>query len=63
MIKCVLNGNISVWSLNENGDIISITNDGITVQGTDKAEFVIAEKGKTRNISVDFSQKTVRVIK
>ena len=63
MIKCVSNEKISVWCTSENGDVLAVTDDGIRVQGIGKAEFIIAENGKTKNVSVDFSKETIQIIK
>ncbi len=63
MLKCVSNGEKTVWCNTENGDVLSVSNDEIKVQGTDTAEFTIAENGTLKNITIDFTKETVQVIK
>lgn len=63
MIKCVSNGEKSVWTLDENGEILDLNDEEITVQGTDFAEFIIAEGGRVKKVSVDFSKDVIKKIK
>lgn len=63
MLKCVSDGKKTVWCKTENGDVLSVLTDEIKVQGTDTAEFVIAENGTLKNITVDFTKETVQIIR
>jgi hypothetical protein len=62
MIKCVSNGEKSVWTCDPNGEILKLSNNKIIVQGTGISEFVIAEDGILKKVSVDFSKEVIREI-
>ncbi len=62
MIKCVSNGDISMWTLDNSGEILELSEDEIIVQGTEFSEFVIAKDGTAKKISVDFSKDVIRKI-
>lgn len=62
MIKCVSNGVKTVWTTGETGEILNVTGNDFTVCGTENAEFVIAENGKTQKISPEFSNQLIYVL-
>lgn len=62
MVKCVFSGNRAVWADAEDGEILSINNDTIKVQGIGKMNFHVAENGTVNKIPVDFSDSPVKEI-
>ena len=62
MIKCVSTGEKSVWTQDQNGEILELSQHEVTVQGTGISEFVIAEDGITKKVSVDFSKDVIRTL-
>ena len=62
LIKAVSNGNVSAWAESENGEVMSVSNGSITVQGTGEVSFVIAHNGKQRKQTVSFKDESVKTI-
>ena len=62
MIKCVSNGEKSVWTCDQNGEILKLSNNKIIVQGSGISEFVLAENGNFKKLSIDFSKEVIREI-
>ena len=60
MLKCVVNGDVAVWSETEDGEVISVDGNTATVQGTGKVTFRIAKDGTQSTRTVDFSEKNVQ---
>ncbi len=59
MIKAVINENVAVWPLSENGEVLSVNNGKATVQGDGIVDFVVAKNGKQITVTVDFNKKSV----
>ena len=59
MIKAVCNDKVAVFSENENGEVIKLNKNTATVQGEGKVPFKILKDGKIKEITVDFTEKTV----
>lgn len=60
MLKCVTNDDTAIWAENEDGEVISINGNTVTVQGTGKVTFNIAKDGKIKAHTVDFSENNVQ---
>lgn len=60
MLKAVVNGDIAAWPLSELGEVISISDDRVTVQGTGIVDFMLCKGGKQNAVTVDFSAANVR---
>jgi len=63
MIKCVEKGGIAAWPDSENGEVLSVSNSEITVQGTGSVCFHLAADGKITKETVCFSDKNVKTVK
>ena len=59
MIKCVVCDDIAVWCHSEEGEILSIANNQIQLQGTGNLGFSIGYKGRTSTIEVDFTKEPI----
>ncbi|MBR5314681.1 MAG: hypothetical protein IKU45_04655 [Clostridia bacterium] len=62
LIKAVSNGKVSVWAESEDGEVMSVSDKEITVQGTGKVSFVIARDGKMSKETIDFADASVKTI-
>jgi cyanophycinase-like exopeptidase len=62
LIKAVSNGNVSVWAESENGEVMSVSDGSITVQGTGEVSFVVAQNGKQTKQTVSFKDEAVKTI-
>lgn len=62
MLKCVANCGRAVWADSEDGEILFVGSDKITVQGIGKMHFFIAENGEIKKTAVDFSDCPVKNI-
>jgi hypothetical protein len=60
MLKCVTNGQAAAWAECENGEVLSITDRTVTVQGTGKALFRFAKGGAARSLTVDFTTNPIQ---
>ena len=60
MLKCVTDGETAVWAENEDGEVLSVTGDTATVQGTGVIRFTIARNGTLRTAEIDFSDASVK---
>ena len=58
-VKVVVNNQIAAWSQNAENDVLSVEPGMITVQGVGKGNFMIAQDGIEKEISVDFSRHPV----
>ncbi len=59
MTKAVVNNSLAVWPLSENGEVISVDGEKAVVQGEGIVEFTFAKDGKTKTLTVDFSENSV----
>ncbi|MBE6667761.1 MAG: hypothetical protein E7607_05590 [Ruminococcaceae bacterium] len=55
MLKCVCTKDVAVLSESEDGEVLSIMNDTVTVQGEGKVSFRIFKNGEQRVETVDFT--------
>ena len=62
MIKAVVSGDTGAWFDNEDCDVLEISNESVTVQGTGIGTLSIAKDGALRRITVDFSDASVKAI-
>lgn len=62
MLKCVVSGNSAAWCESEDGEVLSISDKAITVQGRGNVKFSLARNGRTKSVTVDFSESTVQKI-
>ena len=62
MLKCVVQGDIAAWAESESGEVLSISDKTITVQGTGKVTFRVASDGDCRLFDVDFSDTTIKTL-
>ncbi len=59
MTKAVCNNGTAVWPLNEEGEVLSVNENGATLQGCGVIDFVVAKNGESKVITVDFSANSV----
>lgn len=62
LIKCVSDGTCAAWPENEDGEVLSVKDGVVTVQGTGRVSFVVAKDGKQTVKVVDFSKASVQAI-
>ena len=60
MIKCVVQNGVAAWAESEDGEVLSVGKDHITVQGRGVVSFVIAKDGICKRISVDFTEQPIQ---
>ena len=59
MLKCVSDGKRAVWAKSEDGEVLSLEN-GVTVQGTGRVTFCVAQGGTITEKTVDFAAEPVQ---
>jgi hypothetical protein len=62
MIKAVTSGNMGAWFGNEDCDVLEICGNTVTVQGTGIGTLSVARDGVLRQLTVDFSDASVKTI-
>ena len=62
MLKCVTDGRRAAWAESEAGEVLSLGEAGVRVQGTGTVTFCLAEGGKLRHVTVDFSTEPIQTI-
>ena len=63
MLKCVVQNEMAAWAESEEGEVLSVAKDRITVQGYGKCvPFRIARDGKQTQFTVDFSSAPIQEI-
>ena len=62
MIKAVVSNNVGAWFDREDCDVLEITDNKITVQGTGIGKLSIAQNGEEKTVVVDFSESSVLYI-
>ena len=62
MLKCVCNDRIAAWAHSEDGEVISISGDTATVQGTGTVTFSVAGGGTVDTVEVDFTREAIQKI-
>ncbi len=62
MIKCVVNDSSAAWPHSENGEVRSLDAASARVQGRGIVTFTLAKDGKTKDITVNFSNDTVQTV-
>jgi len=62
LIKCVTDGSNAAWATSEEGEVLSVSESEITVQGYGRVNFCLAKNGKINTVSVDFSDMNVKKI-
>lgn len=62
MLKCVVCGNTAVYATSESGEILSLNEKSMRVQGCGIVEFVVFQKGKLYNKTVNFENEIVQEI-
>ncbi len=60
MTKCVVSDGCAAWPHTEDGEVLSVANDAVRVQGVGKVVFTLAKNGVQRDLAVDFSEKTIQ---
>jgi hypothetical protein len=58
--KVVANGNVAVYPLKAENEVISISDGEALVQGEGRAEFVILKNGSSKRVTVDFTEVGVQ---
>lgn len=61
MLKCVTDGRRAVWATSEDGEVLSLAN-GVTVQGTGRVTFCVAENGAITEKTVNFTDHPVQYL-
>lgn len=62
MLKCVTDGRRAAWAESEAGEVLSLGEAGVRVQGTGSVTFCLAEGGVIRRVAVDFSTNPIQTI-
>lgn len=62
LIKCVTDGHCAAWATAETGEVLSVSDEGIRVQGMGKENFCIAKDGIVRTLTVDCSENKIQII-
>ncbi len=62
MYKCVCVHNLGAWAESEDGEVLSVKEDGITVQGTGRVTFAFVREGTVKRIVVDFTESNVQTV-
>lgn len=62
LIKCVTDGRTAAWAESEDGEVISVNDGCIRVQGSGKVGFRIARNGTVKAVSVDFDSSPVKIL-
>ena len=62
MIKAVTSGDTGAWFDSEDCDVLKISNKAVTVQGTGIGTLSVAKDGILRQITVDFSDESVKTL-
>lgn len=60
LIKCVTDGFSAAWCATEEGEVLSITDSEITVQGCGTIDFCLAKNGSISTVSVDFTNSNIK---
>lgn len=63
MIKAVANGNTAAWAETEDGEVLSVGDGKITVQGIGRVTFNVADSGRQWKTEVDFSSGAIQTMK
>lgn len=58
MYKCVINGNVGAYCNGEQGEVLSVVDGRIYVQGVGVQEFTVLKNGETMTVMVDFTRDT-----
>ena len=58
--KVVASGNLAIYPLKAENEVISIKNGEVLVQGEGKAEFVVLTDGTSKTVEVDFTEVGVQ---
>lgn len=60
VVKCVCNENLAVWTADGEGEVLSLSQKCVRVQGSGTVVFTVAKNGSQENIEVDFSSSPVK---
>ncbi len=63
MLKCVTNGETAVWAESEEGEVLALEGDTVTVQGAGSVSFRIAKAGQMHTVILDFSKEPIQTVK
>ncbi|MBO5269961.1 MAG: hypothetical protein J6B77_04190 [Clostridia bacterium] len=63
LLKCVSDGASAVFAETESGEVLSLTGDAVTVQGTGVVPFTAAQNGVQKTVSVDFTDASVKTLR
>ncbi len=65
MLKCVTNAecNIAAWATSENGEVLSVNENEVTVQGNGTVDFIIVKNKETITEKIDFTNHPINIIK
>lgn len=62
LVKCVTDGQRAAWATSEEGEVLTLTEAGIRVQGSGQVTFCVAENGTIRQELVDFSASPIQTL-
>lgn len=62
MLKCVVCGNTAVYATSECGEILSLNEKSMRVQGCGDVEFVVLQNGKVYNKTVNFENEIIQEV-
>lgn len=62
LLKCVVSGERFAYACDENGEVLSVQEDMLTVQGTGVVEFRYCKDGTCQSVRVDFKDESVKNI-
>jgi len=62
MIKAVSDGCAAAWAESEDGEVMSVKDGTVTVQGTGRVSFCLARNGIVTKVEIDFSSTPIRTL-
>lgn len=62
LVKCVSDGETAAWVETEDAEVLSVSRDVVTVQGTGRTTLLFAKEGRLVSCEVDFSATSVQTM-
>ena len=62
MLKVVTNGDIAAWCTSEDGEVLSVADDMVVVQGVDECDFCIVSGDAINTVTFNFDKHAIRTI-
>lgn len=62
MIKCVVQNGTAAWAESEDGEVLCVGDESMTVQGMGEVDFCIFQSGACTRVTVDFSESPIQTL-